>query len=477
MKSSEMMFRMFRMSLVPVFLFVFSVSLNGQEKAQQQKKDDYHPVTRKQVKYDAPGPNESLMKVSEAKVEFIRSVVQSYVDFKDDITNQAVINMIYDQIEKEFVIQPKGKADNRTVRELADLAMEEIRKEYPKDEKEYKKELQEKAEKMYVSYKEGTTIVLTYMRGNRRYKIRDVFYKFNGNTVSIGLKTISFYDLPEEDKIHVSQAYAQKKRDDYVNRELTLYLNKRRDALLSEVLKLERQQLKSNIEAGFVKYADMWRYPIQVINIRLILSIESNPAYSGKVKGLNLDSIQRIQIKYSQDTINKKELENRIMMIKEDAAHRSGTIDSEQGFFNSVFWGFNRKEVKMILESQGFNFIPGEEYDTAYVSDRQISDNKLYYQNDRLVKVVTTYEIDKFSAFLLIKKNLYQKYGPDDATKQKKFVRPGDSVTWSGIVTDGTLHVKQDPATGAIVDKVTLTLEMVPLEERERRAVKQKKGF
>lgn len=449
---------------------IFAIPLSGQE-----KKSGYRPQTRRQVKYNKEFHGQIVMQNSENKVVFIRDVVKSYVDNKDDITNQTIINQIYDLIEKEFVIQPKAKPDNRTIQELRKEALRQIKKVYPKEEAEYRAELQKKAEKLYTNYKVGDKVVLTYVKGRSRYRVKDIFYRFNGNTVSIGLRTIPFVDLIEEDKIKVSPAYAQRRRDEYVKKELTEYLTKRRDALLSKETELERKQFSDNIKNGFVLYAAMWRYPIQVINIRLIENIESNPRYAGKVKGLNLDSIQRIQIKYIGDPIDKKELNARVESLRENAAKMAGSIDTEQGFYSTAFWGFTKEEVKIVIEAQGLNFIPGKEYDRAVVSDRQVLENRLYYEKGRLAKVVTVYDIDNFDAFLRVRKNMLDKYGPDDRSKQKEFVRPGDPLTWTGIITDGYLYVKQNPTTGEIEDKISFTLKRVPLAEQQKRGELLKK--
>ena len=54
------------------------------------------------------------------KVKYINAVVDSYVNTvpKLDLTDQRVINEIYDVIDKEVPIQPKVKPDNRLIGEL-----------------------------------------------------------------------------------------------------------------------------------------------------------------------------------------------------------------------------------------------------------------------------------------------------------------------------------------------------------------------
>jgi hypothetical protein len=183
-----------------------------------------------------------------------------------------------------------------------------------------------------------------------------------------------------------------------------------------------------------------------------------------------LDSIQRIQIKDARVSIDKKELAERIQFRKEEAAKLYGTIDADQGFLNILFRGFSKHEVKHIVGEHGLNFIPGEEYDRVFVSDRQIKENRLYYKQDRLEKVVTVYNIPEFKAFTELKRSMLKKYGTNDETKQKQFVRPGDPISWSGIITDGHLYVKQDPQSGNLVGDVTMTWKMVPLAERAKRA-------
>ena len=443
--------------------------------AGQQKKTAYK--TRKEVKYNKDTEGKNVMQISENKIIFIRDVVKSYVDFKDDISDQSVINEIYDKIEKEFPIQLKGQPDNRTILEIRKAALDEIKrdKNYSMEEAEYRKMLTEKAAKIYTTYKPGQKISLVYTKGNKRYKVQDTFYRYNGRSVSIGLRSISYYDLIEEDKIRVNPAYAQKKRDEYVKKELADYLERRRDALLSKEVELQKKQLEDNIKNGFVRFAEMWRYPIQVINIRLVESIESDPRFAGKVTGLNLDSIHRIQIK-RKDAIDKNELNERIRRHKEDAARRVGSIDSEQGFLNTVFWGFSREEIKFVLESHGLNLVAGKEYDKVSSSDQQIKEYRLYYEKNRLVKVVSIYNIDNFESLTRLRTNMLQKYGPDDRTKKKEFVRPGDPLTWTGIITDGHLHVKQNPQTGALEGTIFMTLKMVPLSQRHNRAELLKKG-
>ena len=413
------------------------------------------------------------------KVKYISAVVDSYVNTvpKLDLTDQRVINEIYDVIDKEVPIQPKGKPDNRLITELREEAKRLIKqdKKFAMEEDEYRKYLEEKAEKIYVTYKTGDEVSRTYQRGRKRYRVTDKFNRFNGRTVSIGLRTIAYYDLIEEDKIKVNPAYAKQKQREYVDKELRVYLAQRKDALLSKETELVKKQLKYNIDSGFVRFAEMWRYPIQVINNFLIDIIEADPRYAGKVSGLNLDSIQRIQIKLSE-SFDKKELEERIRTYKEDVARRVGTIDSEQGMKNIIFWRFTREEIKHVLEASGWNLVQGQEFDLAVGHDQQVIETRLYYENGRLVKVMTIYNIDSFESFTKLKKIFLKNYGPDDQMKKKQYVRPGDPSTWTGVITDGYLNVKQNKDTGALEGRVTMTWKMVPLKERNKRAELLNKG-
>ena len=437
----------------------------------QEKKPGYRPTTRRKVAYEQLQEGGNITQISDNKVKFIREVVQSYVDFKDDITNQT-----YDQIEKEFKIQPEGKPDNRTIQELRAEALRLIKKDFPMEEAEYRKMLETRADKIYATIKNGEKVTLTYIKNRRRYKVTDVFYGFNGSTVKIGLRTLPFYDLIEEDKIRVSESYAKRRRAEYVQKELSDYLKKRQEALLSMETKLVNDQLKHNINGGFVLYLERWRYPIQVINNFLIRSIEADSRYAGKVTGLNLDSIQRIQIKFIE-SFDRNKLADRIQARKVAALKYKGTIDSAQGFLDLVFWGFTRDEVKHLLEAQGLNFIPGKEYDRAFTSDRQVKESRLYYKDNRLVKVVTIYNVTTFDEYLSIRKNMLQNYGADNRTKQKAgYVRPGDPLSWSGLITDGHLYVKQNPETGAIAEPMTMTWQEVTPAQRRAREAQQKKG-
>ena len=413
------------------------------------------------------------------KVRFINAVVDSYVNTvpKLDLTDQRVINEIYDVIDREVPIQPKGKPDNRLRGELRAEAYRLIKldKKFAMEEDEYRRFLEEKAAKIYTTYKIGEKISLSYQRGKSRYRVTGTFYRFNGRSVAIGLRTVPYYDLIEEDKVKVNPEYAKQKQREYVDRELKIYLSLRKDALLSKETELVRKQLKYNIDSGFVRYAEMWRYPIQVINNLLIDIIEADPRYAGKVSGLNLDSIQRIQIK-RLDSFDKKELEERIRAYKEDVARRVGTIDSEQGLKNIIFWRFTRDEIKHVLESHGWKLVQGKEYDLAVGFDQQVVETRLYYENGRLVKVMTIYDIDSFDSFTNLKKIFLKNYGPDDRMKKKQYVRPGDPSTWTGIITDGYLHVKQNKDTGALEGRVTMTWTMVPLKDRKKRADMLNKG-
>ncbi|MBE6406147.1 MAG: hypothetical protein E7040_09020 [Lentisphaerae bacterium] len=446
---------------------VFCIPLSG-----QQKKDDFKFKTRQEVKYNPVVDSKNPMAVSENKVAHIRKVVQSYVDHKDDISDQHVINEIYDKIDNDFPIQPKGKPDNRLLKELRAEAVRLVKqdKRFAMEEAEYRKMLEATAAKIYKTYKPGDKVTLIYQKGNKRYRIKnETFYRFNGRSVSIGLRTVPYYDLIEEDKVKVNPAYAEAKRKEYVERELKEYLSLRKDAFLSKETELVKAQLKYNIDSGFVRYAEIWRYPIQVINTRLIESIEADPRFAGKVTGLNLDSIHRIQIKRTE-SFDRKELAERIRAYKEDAARRVGTIDSEQGLKNIIFWRFTKDEVKYALANNGWSLVQGKEYDKAVGFDQQVLETRLYYEKGRLVKVVTTYDIDSFDTFTQLRGNMLKSYGPDDRTKNKEFVRPGEPLSWKGIITDGYLNVKQNKDTGALEGKVTMTWQMVPLKDRKKRA-------
>ena len=459
--------------LLSVAAFLLLPDLNAQ--GNPQKPPEKTSAKRRVVKYEPDPSKIDIMYISSVKVAFIKEVVKSYVEAKAVITDQTVINMIYDQIEKEFVIEPKGQPLNDSRKEIREKALAAISKKFPMDEAQKRAELEKKAKKIYVSCNEGEKITLTYIKGNRRYRIRDIFYKFNGNTVTIGLRTIPFFDLIEEDKIRVSPAYAKRRQDEYIQKELTEYLAARQDAWISKENELQKAQVESNINRGFVRFAEEWRYPIQVINNYLVESIEADPRYAGKFKGLSLDSIKRIQIKDMGNTINKEELAQRVHRRAEEAAKRIGSIDADQGFLNILFWGFSKDEVKLIVEQNGMNFIPGKEYDRVFVADRQIKEARLYYDHGRLNKVVTVYNITEVKTFADLKRSMQKKYGQYE--EHKRFVRPGEPVSWRGIITDGYLYAKQDSKSSNLEGEVTMTLTMVPLEEREKRANLSSQGL
>ena len=425
---SRFLFLLFSAAVV----FAASVSVNAQTRAKK-------PSSRKKstVGRYIPPKNRDMLSVSQSKDEYIQKLVRTRIKAGENITSQPVVNAILSDVASELKLA-KGKVlDNRSMKDLTEIARKSVLKDFPKSLEQLKKELTDEAASIFIQYKLRSRITVRYYRGSNIVSVTGPFYSFNGRTVKIGSRYIPYYDVLPEDKIRIDKQYSDAKRKEFIDTRYNNYRDRRADAILNALNRLREEQSRNNEDAGYICVLEKWYTPIDLAQLYIR---QAQMRVSSKPIAIN----EKNEI-LTFDQPNEKELIAKIKDKKNFVDKLQG-IDSDQGFDN-VFWDFTRGEARRTLQLRDFSVMATKEYDYFATPNRQIRNVQFDYINNKLSRVITYYARVSISDFEELKKRYLDQYGPDDYLKINKKDNTKDklrSLIWTGKYTVAKFMLKYD---------------------------------
>lgn len=384
------------------------------------------------IKYTPPASNTGL-NISRAKYDFIEQVIRTHVAAGEDINNKDVANAILGDVATEIKFKPTAALDKRSPKDLLDIARQRISKQFPKTLAQYKKELTEQAEKLFIQYKLWDHIKIRYYRGSKIYSVSGIFYSNNRHTVKIGSRVIPYFDVIPEDKIRIDKIVCDEKRAEYIGTRYEDYRQRRSEALMRELEKLKTAQDEANEKAGYISFLDKWYTAAQLT--RQKIAIERQKLVSSGAKNAGEGELLVFDIP------DEAKLREKIKQKKQEIASLSG-IDSDQGY-SPAFWGFTRGEARLALKYENHSPMATKAFDYFVTSNRQIRNIQFDYLDNKLTRVITFYTRVNISDYEKLKNQYISLYGPDDLLRTK----PKDpankdrlrSLTWTGKQTTARL--------------------------------------
>ena len=139
--------------------------------------------------------------------------------------------------------------------EMAFLA-EELRKEFPLSDAEFRQAAEKEAEALFPLYERGDQAAVTYRFG--KYSAKGVYYGKRGDYLLIGETTVPIPDLPEEELRKFDAQKTRQARDAFIQKKCGEYAEKKRIAARDMRERWVSGREERRFKLGFLRYAQKW---------------------------------------------------------------------------------------------------------------------------------------------------------------------------------------------------------------------------
>ena len=197
----------------------------------------------------------SAYPLSNKRLKQINDVVKGFLDRNEKLDDEAVLDTIYEQIGQLMVLTPEKPADLRKFEDFQKEIAPVVNKKFPFDSEQIRKEAEKEAENKFTMYKPQDQVKVFYQRGRNAYSISGTFYGYGGGSIQVNERHIAMFDLLPESRIKFDKAYNQKAREEFIDKKVTDYINKKYAFSNDLFRKAQKEQRTANEKLGYI-YAD-----------------------------------------------------------------------------------------------------------------------------------------------------------------------------------------------------------------------------
>ena len=179
--------------------------------------------------------DEDQYKLSEERIGIISGIIAKAVDNKEDLTNSAVIQSIYDKIAAEMPLAPEQPLVQVDLKELNAKAFAKAKKKFRTDPEKLKAKFAAEAEIRYPMAKLRDKVTVDYKRGS----VTGTLSRITSSNILVNNTTVSFIDMDKETRSRFDSQFNEDLRTRYVQErlnefklEFTRYQQKIFEALL-----------------------------------------------------------------------------------------------------------------------------------------------------------------------------------------------------------------------------------------------------
>lgn len=183
--------------------------------------------------------NSPEYKVSNLRIDQIRSVLKSKYDQRVKLPDPAVRKEIEAQINRLIPLVPKEKPDTRTMLDVKNAMQSKINAKYPDNLSLLRKKAENEFDLKHPLAKYGSQVTVLYKRGSRTYRYSGRYYGLGlgGATIRINSRNIPVVDLSEDSLMQFDSKYHAAERTKYADSILRKHLitrNHYADKLIKE---------------------------------------------------------------------------------------------------------------------------------------------------------------------------------------------------------------------------------------------------
>lgn len=223
---------------------------------------------------------EDQYNLSDSRIATINGIIAKSVADKEDLTNSAVIQSIYDRISAEMPLSPKKPIVQVDLKELNARAYEEAQKKFKTHSGALKEEYAAEAAEKYPMNKLRDKVTVVYKRG----VVTGTLYKINASSILVNNTTISFIDMDRQTRSRFDAQFNKDLRARYIQsrcNEFHLEFAKYQQSIFEELLTTAKGENEQN---GYIylKRREIWKTAKEIAAAELEPEIERYKTYKEK---------------------------------------------------------------------------------------------------------------------------------------------------------------------------------------------------
>ena len=155
-------------------------------------------------------------KLSDSRIDTIKSIIARSVENREDLTNEAVIQAIYDRIEAEMPLTPTEPKVQIDMKELNAQAYVRAKKKFKIDPEKLRAQFVAEADAKYPMCTLRERVTVVYKRG----RVSGTLYRINRNNILVNSTTISFIDMDKQTRSYFDAQFNKELKEQYVQERL-----------------------------------------------------------------------------------------------------------------------------------------------------------------------------------------------------------------------------------------------------------------
>lgn len=405
--------------------------------------------------------------LSNHRTDLIKATIDGYAS-SDDLTDQAVVRSITEDIEKNMPLVPSVPLEPVDHQALNNIAKNMVEQEYGADDKKYASIVEAEAAAEFPLYKVGDTVLVNYNMGPKHFSVKGKLYRVTENAITVEDKVINLVDLSDEVRSRFDPRKNEYMRDRYKETHIHLLNRIKIEKRNDYYEKLKGEIFKRNETAGYIydSQTDHWataqeiskNYIERLVREKTKNQPKTRPVATQKTETAAADDFEEsapetttpdnataaetattatpgitpvndaIKLEDNAESQAKyKSVIAKAEQQKNDANENFAGIDADCGYKNAC-WGFTIADARYALwHEPEFPFIepalgrdsivfPDEGLDVGIEGSPASID--LVYVSNGLAKVVYMMKDCSRQEFINFKDSLSQQYG--QAAEEKK---------------------------------------------------------
>lgn len=206
-------------------------------------------------------------KLSDERIETINGIIARAVADKEDLTNPAVIQSIYNRIGAEMPLTPQEPILQVDLKKLNEEAHARAMKKTKADPEKLKAKFAAEAEEKFPMAKIRDKVTVVTKRG----VVSGVLYKVNTSNILVGARTVSFIDMDKTTRGRFDPQYNKDLREQYVQERLGDYVlefNSRQQQIFDTLLAAANSENEKNGYI-FLKRRELWKTAQEIASAEL----------------------------------------------------------------------------------------------------------------------------------------------------------------------------------------------------------------
>ncbi len=202
------------------------------------------------------------------QIDYIKSVVDRYVDNKENMTDERVKTSIRKEVGEKLILKPTQRMLDANLKALNEQARQIVAKKNTIDLNAVKAKLQREAEAQYPMYKLRDQVSVRVKRRNIISNVRGIYYRITQENVLIGNTTVLLRDLDELTRSKFDKELNQRLKNQYVAKGIAEIQRDQMDEQQQVFRQLLAAQNRTNEKNGYV-YVDRenrWVTAEQILN-------------------------------------------------------------------------------------------------------------------------------------------------------------------------------------------------------------------